>query len=109
MQQRYLLSLFPKEWKNIIYESSYELCLNHDQQNKCNPQRCLLAHFEATLDFSRSEFTAHNNISQICYYGQISLQSGAVNCSFSDNLKPLRVTFILLAMVQGIHQSEMYC
>ena len=27
------------------------------QQNKCYPQRCLLAHFEATLDFSRSEFT----------------------------------------------------
>ena len=29
----------------------------HHQQNKCYPQRCLLAHFEATLDFSRSEFT----------------------------------------------------
>ena len=28
----------------------------------------------------------HNNISQICYCGQISLQSAAVNCSFSDNL-----------------------
>ena len=27
---------------------------------------------------------AHNNISQICYCGQISLQSAAVNCSFSD-------------------------
>ena len=34
-----------------------------------NPKRCLLA---------------HNNISQICYCGQISLQSAAVNCSFSD-------------------------
>ena len=31
---------------------------------------------------------AHNNISQICYCGQISLQSAAVNCSFSDNLTP---------------------
>ena len=29
---------------------------------------------------------AHNNISQICYCGQILLQSAAVNCSFSDNL-----------------------
>ena len=29
---------------------------------------------------------AHNNKSQICYCGQISLQSAAVNCSFSDNL-----------------------
>ena len=29
---------------------------------------------------------AHNNKCQICYCGQISLQSAAVNCSFSDNL-----------------------
>ena len=70
----------------------------HRQQNKCYPQRCLLVHFEATLDFSCSEFT-HNNKSQICYCGQISLQSAAVNCSFYDNLTPLGVTFILLAMV----------
>ena len=32
---------------------------------------------------------AHNNKSQICYCGQISLQSAAVNCSFSDNMTPL--------------------
>ena len=31
--------------------------LYHRQQNKCYPQRCLLAHFDAALDFSRSEFT----------------------------------------------------
>ena len=31
--------------------------LYHQQQNKWYPQRCLLAHFEATLDFSRREFT----------------------------------------------------
>ena len=29
---------------------------------------------------------AHNNISQICYCGQISSQSAAVNCSFSDTI-----------------------
>ena len=28
----------------------------------------------------------HNNIDQICYRSQISLQSAAVNCSFSENL-----------------------
>ena len=33
----------------------------------------------------------HNNVSQICYCGQISLQSAAVNWSFSDNLTPLGV------------------
>ena len=32
---------------------------------------------------------AHNNISQICYCGQISLQSAAVNFSFSSNLTHL--------------------
>ena len=32
---------------------------------------------------------AHNNKIRICYCGQISLQSAAVNCSFSDNLTPL--------------------
>ena len=41
---------------------------------------------------------SHNNISQICYWGQISLQSAAVNYSFSDNLTSLGVTFILLAI-----------
>ena len=38
---------------------------------------------------------AHNNISQICYCGHISIQSAAVNCSFSDYLTPLGVAFIL--------------
>ena len=43
---------------------------------------------------------AHNKISLICYCGRISLQSAAVNSSFSDNLTALGVTFILLAIVQ---------
>ena len=38
------------------------------------------------------------NINQISYCGQISLLSAAVNCSYSDNLIPLVVTFILLAI-----------
>ena len=59
--------------------------MNHRQQNKRYPQRCLLAHFEATLDIiSLVNILAHNNKSQICYCGQISLQSAAVNGSFSD-------------------------
>ena len=49
------------------------------------------SHFEATLDFSRiANLLAHNNISQICYCGQISLQSAANNCSLSDNLTLLK-------------------
>ena len=42
---------------------------------------------------------AHDYISQICYCGQISLQSAAVNCSFSDNLTSLGGNVYLLAMV----------
>ena len=44
---------------------------------------------------------AHNNKSKICYCGQISLQSAVVNCSFFDNLMPMVVTHILLAMEHG--------
>ena len=48
----------------------------------------------------------HNNISQICYCGHILLQSAAVNCSFSHNLTPLGVTFILRAMVHSMHACK---
>ena len=53
----------------------------------------------------------HNNWSQICYCGQISLQSAAVNCSFSDNLTPLKVTYILLEVVRTCmqRQSSRFC
>ena len=60
------------------------------------PPKVFICPFRSLTWFSRSEFT---NLSQICYCGQISLQSAAVNCTFSDNLTPLGVTFILLAMV----------
>ena len=43
--------------------------------------------------FAVANLLAHNNIGKICYCGLISLQSVAVNCSFSDKLTPLRVTF----------------
>ena len=55
-------------------------------------KRCLLAHFWAIYIIHSilavANLLAHNNISQICYCGQISLQSSAVNCSFSNNLTP---------------------
>ena len=41
------------------------------QQNKRYPKRCLLAHFELKLDFSRSEFTCTLKNITICYYGQV--------------------------------------
>ena len=44
------------------------------QQNKCYPSKLHSILAVANL-------LAHNNISQICYCGQISLQSAAVKCS----------------------------
>ena len=41
---------------------------------------------------------SHNNKSQICYCDQISLLSGAVNCSFSDKLTPLKERKKLLTL-----------
>ena len=47
------------------------------------PQRCLLAHFEAIDSIlAVANLLAHNNKSQICYCGQISLQSAAVSSQY---------------------------
>ena len=77
-------------------------------QNKCYSQRRFMK-LDSIL--AVVNLLAQNNISQICYCGQISLLSAAVNCSFSDNLTSLGVTFILLAMVlvQGVHKNYETC
>ena len=87
--------------KEIILYAPQQKARYHRQQNKCNPPKGVY------LSISKlhpilvvANLLAHNNISQIYYCGQISLQSAAVNCSFSDNLTPLGVTFLLLAMVR---------
>ena len=51
----------------------------HRQQNKCYPKGVnnLISKLHSISAFSNS--LAHNNKSQICYCGQISLQSAAVN------------------------------
>ena len=43
------------------------------------PERCLLSHFETNSILAEANLLAHNNISHICYCGQISLHSAAVN------------------------------
>ena len=76
----------------------------HRHQNKCYPQRYLLAFFEAINSIlAITNLLADNDITQICYCAQISLQNAAGNCSFSDNLTPLGIIFILLAMVDCIN------
>ena len=69
------------------------------------PKDVFLPFSKLHLILAVANLLAHNNISQICYCGQISLQSAAVNSSFSDILSPLGVTFILLAMVP-VHQKK---
>ena len=81
-----------------VYNAT-KLTIYHRQQNNCYPQKCLLAISKLHSILAIANLLVHNNISQICYCGQISLQSAAVNCSFSDNLISLGVTFILLALV----------
>ena len=49
-------------------------------------QRCFLAIPKVHSILAEANLRAHNNISQICYCGQILLQGVALNCSFSDNM-----------------------
>ena len=54
----------------------------HQQHNKWYPKRCLLSHFEATLDTPIANLHAHNNL-WLCYYGQVnSLRLKSSTCSF---------------------------
>ena len=60
--------------------------------NKCYTQRCYLPISKLAIAYSIiavAKLLAHNNKSQICYCGQISLQSVAVNSNYFDNLTPL--------------------
>ena len=45
-----------QDFVDIVYSRMSESSMYHQQQNKWYPQKCLLVHFEAPLDFSRSEF-----------------------------------------------------
>ena len=80
--------------------SFYQLCNYHRQQNKCYPQKDFSRPFSklrAILSVANS--LAHNNIIQICYCGQILLQSAAVNCWQYATFWGGGVTFIFLVMI----------
>ena len=62
----------------------------HRQQNKRYPPKGVYFRILKLLSIlAVANLFAHNNISQFYYCCKISLQSVAVNCSFSDNLTPL--------------------
>ena len=47
------------------------------------PQRCLLAHFEAILNFSCSEFTS--TYSRVCINGQVnSVATAKIKCTIAS-------------------------
>ena len=91
-----------EEWippENNKLEGFLFKIMYYRQENKCYPKGVYLRISKLHSNLAVANLLAHNNKSKNCYCGQISLQSAAVNCSFSDNLTPLGVTFILLAMV----------
>ena len=59
-----------------------------DSKINVTPKGVFLAISKLHSILAVANLLAHNNKSQICYCGQISLQSVAVNCSYSDNLTP---------------------
>ena len=86
------------QWKNrnICYRDNQKqslFCLkltdinsptHHRRQNKCYPKGVYLPISKLHSISAVANLLAHNNISQICYCGQISLQSAAVN--FGNNI-----------------------
>ena len=60
----------------------------HRQQNKCYPKAVYLPISKLHSITAVANLLAHNNKSQICHCGQISSQSSAFKCSFSDYLIP---------------------
>ena len=79
-------------WVTILFEQRFN---SRDQQctvtSKINgtPKGVYLPISKLHSILAVANLLAHNNKSQICYCGQISLQSAAVNCTFSYNLTPL--------------------
>ena len=53
----YLVLFIDPVCLHIKFFFIFFISMYHNQQNKCYPKRWLLAHLEATVDFSRSEFT----------------------------------------------------
>ena len=74
--------------KKFIFTINKAFCdgMYYQQQNKWYPKYFYLPILKLHLILAVVNLLAHNNKSQICYCGQISLQSAAVNCSFCDTV-----------------------
>ena len=110
---RVLLWFFPIAQKLVAVDQNYVLIriyieVYHQQQNKWHPQRCLLAHFEATLDFSRSEFNCPYINITISYYGQVNSLRLKASVATKWATKHLWVTLILLLIVHHISKNKIW-
>ena len=70
----------------------------NQQQNKRHPQRCLLAHFEATL---YSNLLPHNNIT-ISHYVQVKSLYAKIECIYVSKLASKHLWGIIYFAVDGI-------
>ena len=61
-------------WSDTPFLHMHIISRYHRQQNKSYPQRCLLAHFEVTLNFSRSEFTCPAIITEVKFVTAVKFQ-----------------------------------
>ena len=67
------------------------------------PQMCLLAHFEATLDFSRSEFTCTYINLWLCYYGQVKFSTAKIECTINSKINgTTKCVHFLISKVHSI-------
>ena len=87
---------FPKSNGKAILHLPIDSKINGTPKGVCLPISKLHSILAVT------NLLAHNNISQICYCGQISLQSAAVNCSFLTIWHLCEYHFFLLVMVRNI-------
>ena len=83
------------------YQLSCIICMYHRIASKINDtlKGSYLSISKLHSILAVANLLAPNNISQICYCGQISSQSASFNNSFSSNLTPMGVPFILLVIV----------
>ena len=59
----------------LLFQEKLLIQMYHRQQNKCYPSGVYLSISKLHLILTVANLLAYNNISQICYTGQIYLQS----------------------------------
>ena len=85
-----LIKLIMSTFLTFKFNIEFRILIVRTINRKINdtPQRCLLAHFEATLYFRHSEFTftlSHNNISYYVQVNLLRLKSSVITSKWARN------------------------